>query len=202
MTLQNVQSSDYLVLGKDAVGIGDELMKLASAHWDYIDRFAPKLVARGPLLSPNGQEHTGSIHIITCADSVNAQRFAEEEPYCQANLYSSVTVTRFMNLLGQTMWERAPAVLPAYSTFLQAHWPTRSCTTKQIERLQLACCTNKSWVFLGLLPTAESQYVGIAAAADLKPEAAEDMLRELLDLSELHTDSIAFSRWRRGGRPK
>jgi predicted nucleic acid-binding protein len=90
-------------------------------------------------------------------------------------------------------------VLPAYSTFLQAHWRIRSCTTKQIERLQLASSANKSWVFLGLLLTAESQYIGIAAAADLKPQVAEDTLRELLDLSELRTDSIEIqplaARW-------
>jgi uncharacterized protein YciI len=116
MTPQQTQSGDYLVLGKDAAEVGDDLMRLASAHWDYIDRFAPQLVARGPLLSSDGQSHMGSVHIITFASSLDAQRFAKEEPYYQANLYSSVTVTRFRNLLRQTMWERAPSVPPEYIT--------------------------------------------------------------------------------------
>jgi hypothetical protein len=34
---------------KPSLLLGDELMKLASPHWDYIDRFAPKLVARADL---------------------------------------------------------------------------------------------------------------------------------------------------------
>jgi hypothetical protein len=142
------------------------------------------------------------VHIITSASSIDAQRFAKEEPYYRANLYSSVTVTRFRNLLGQTMWERAPSVPPEYSTFMLANWPTRSCTAKQIERLQTAGSANKSWVFLGLLLSTADKCTGIVAAADLKPEVADRMLRELLELSELYPDSIEFSRWQRGGRPK
>lgn len=202
MTPQQTRSADYLVLAKDAAEVADDLMRLASAHWDYIDRFAPQLVARGPLLSSDGQRHTGSLHIITSASSVDAQRFAKEEPFCRANLYSGVTVTRFSNLLGQTMWERAPPVPPEYSTFMLADWPVRSCSAKQIERLQRAGAANKSWVFLGLLLSSEDECSGIAAAADLKPDVAESKLRELLESSELYSDSIELSRWRRGGRQK
>jgi hypothetical protein len=200
MASQNIQSVDYLVLAKDAVGIGDGLMRLASAHWDYIDHFSPTLVARGPVLSPDGLEHTGSIHIITSANSLTAQRFANEEPYYRAGFYSSVTVTPFRNLLGQTMWERTPSVPPEYSTFLVANWQNRSCTTKQIEQLQAAASTNKRWVFLGLLLSPDGSCIGIAAAADLRPETAESALRGLLERGELPAVSIKLSRWRRGGR--
>jgi uncharacterized protein YciI len=200
MTPQQTQSGDYLVLAKDAAEVGDDLMRLVSAHWDYIDRFAPQLVARGPLLSSDGQRHMGSVHIITAASSLDAQRFAREEPFYRANLYSGVTVTRFRNLLRQTMWERAPAVPPEYSTFMLANWPLRSCTAKQIERLQTAGSANNSWVFLGLLLSTDGKCTGIAAAADLKPEVAESKLRELLELGELYSDSIELSRWQRGGR--
>ena len=202
MVPQQTRSGDFLVLAKDAAEVGDGLMRLASAHWDYIDRFAPKLVARGPLLSSDGRRHTGSVHIIASADRRDAQRFAEEEPYYQANLYSGVTVTRFRNLLRQTMWERAPSAPHEYSTFMVANWPIRSCTAKQIERLQTAGSANKSWVFLGLLLSTNGNCTGIAAAADLKPEVAESRIRELLELSELYSDSIELSRWRRGGRLK
>jgi hypothetical protein len=52
---QQVQPGDYLVIGRDARGAGDALDKLAPVHWDYIDRFASRLVARGPILSDNGE---------------------------------------------------------------------------------------------------------------------------------------------------
>ena len=84
MTPQQTQSGDYLVLEKDAAEVEDNLMRLVSAHWDYIDRFASQLVARGPLLSSDGQRHMGSVHIITSASLLDAQRFAKEEPYYQA----------------------------------------------------------------------------------------------------------------------
>jgi uncharacterized protein YciI len=202
MTLQQTQSGDYLVLAKDAAEVEDELMRLVSAHWDYMDRFAPQLVARGPLLSSDGQRHMGSVHIITSASPLDAQRFAKEEPYYRANLYASVTVIRFKNLIRQTMWERAPSVPPEHSTFMRANWPIRPCTAKQIERLQTAGSADKSWVFLGLLLSTDDKCTGIAAAADLKTEDAESRLRELLELSELYSDSIELSRWQRGGRQK
>ena len=164
--------------------------------------FCPKLVARGPLLSSDGQRHIGSVHIITSASSPDAQRFAKEEPYYQANRYSGVTITRFRNLLRQTMWERAPSVPPEYSTFMLASWPIRSCTATQIERLQTAGSANQGWVFLGLLLSTDGNCTGIAAAADLTPEVAETRLRQLLELSGLYSDSIELSRWRRGGRLK
>jgi uncharacterized protein YciI len=191
---------DFLVMGRDAPGVGDALDKLASAHWDYIDHFVSRLVARGPILSANGEEHTGSVHIITAASAPEAQRFADEEPYRRAHLYSDVTVTRFKNLLGQTMWERAPATPPKFSTFLLADLPVSSCSAQQFERLQTAAASNTSWVFLGLLLSPDGSCTGIAAAVDLKPEAAENALRELLERGELHAVSIELSRWQRGGR--
>lgn len=202
MTPQQTQLCDYLVLAKDAPDVGDDLMRLASEHWDYIDRFAPQLVARGPLLSPDGQRHTGSVHIITSASELDAQRFAWEEPYYQANLYCRVTVTGFWNLLRQTMWERVPSVPPEYSTFMLANWSVRPCPANQIALLQTVGWGNKSWVFLGLLLATEDGCTGMVAAVDLKPEVAVGRLRELLALSQLDADSIEWSRWRRGGRPK
>lgn len=194
--------TDYLVLGRDAAGVGEELDRRATIHWDYMDRFASQLIARGPLLSPDGEEHTGSIHIIRSASALEAQRFAREEPYCRAGLYSSVTVTPFRGLLSQTMLERAPASLPEYSTFMRAGWPACSCHAKQMERLQWEASRNEHWVFVGLLQSDDMGFAGLAAAADLKPEAAERALRELLDLSEFCVDQLELSRWQRGGRPK
>jgi uncharacterized protein len=202
LTPQNAQPGDYLVLARDAAEVGDALMTLASAHWDYIDRFTSKLVARGPLLSTDGQEHTGSVHIITAASALDAQHFADEEPYHRANLYSSVTVTRFENLLGRTMWEQAPSTPAEYSSLLIANWPAQSCSAQQVGRLRAAATADKNWVFSGLILSTEGKCIGMVAAADLQPDAAENSLRKLLELIQLSPALIERSRWRRGGRQR
>lgn len=119
MTHYHNLPGNYLVFGKDASGIQDGLLNLTSAHWDYIDRFAPQLMALGPLLTLDGQEHTDSIHILTSPTFHAAHRFASEEPYCQAHFDSNITVTPFWNFLGQTMWVRAPPIQPKKAHFLK-----------------------------------------------------------------------------------
>ncbi len=92
VTPNRSQLEDYLVFAKDAEGVGEGLMRLAPAHWDYIDGFAPALIARGPLLSQGGSEHRGSIHVLKAENAHAAERFAKEEPYYLAGFYSNVNV--------------------------------------------------------------------------------------------------------------
>lgn len=191
---------EFLVIGRDAPGVGDALDALAPSHWDYMDRFASRLVARGPILSADGEEHTGSVHILTASSADEAQRFADEEPYRRANLYASVTVTRFENLLGQTMWERAPATPSAFSTLLLAEVVPSPWPVPALQRLQAAAAASASWVFLGLLRSAHDRCTGIAAAADLSFEAAERALRALLECGGMRAVSVELNRWQRGGR--
>lgn len=199
---QPALSCDYMVIGRDAPDVGRTLQKLATEHWDYIDRFASNLVARGPMLSVNGDEHTGSVHVLKVASRADALRFADEEPYRRANVYSRVTVTRFENVLGQSMWERPPVTPPQRSTLLLADWPPQSISWTQIERLRAAASSEKHWVFLGLLLSEEGNCVGIAGAADLGPDAAEHALRRILVPLGLRPGTIECHRWKRGGRQR
>lgn len=192
--------SAYLVVGRDAPGVGSALEALASIHWDYMDRFASQLIARGPMLSPDGEEHTGSVHVVAAASAADAQRFADEEPYHQARLYADVTVTRFESLLTETMWQRAPADPPAFSTFVLATWPAQPCSPNQSEHLRTAAASDKAWVFLGLLLSNDGHCSGLAAAADLQMDAAEHAARTLLQPIGLHPVTIERHRWQRGGR--
>jgi uncharacterized protein YciI len=69
----------FYVHGHDKPGVGAEMLDLTEAHWSYMDRFADRLILRGPTLSDDGAEHTGSVHVVDLADRAGAERFATEE---------------------------------------------------------------------------------------------------------------------------
>jgi uncharacterized protein len=191
--------SDFLVLGRDAEGVGERLDALADAHWDYMDRFAGRLVARGPTLSPDGEEHTGSVHILTAGDAAAARRFADEEPYRRAGLYAEVTVERFLDLLGRTMWERPPAPDLRESSFVVARWPAIA-TDAGAARSVLRARPDV-WAFFGLLVSDDaSRCVGLAAAADLPAAEAERAVREIIAGLGAAGATVGVQRWQRGGR--
>ena len=66
----------FHVHGQDRPGIGNELLDLAEEHWSYMDRFAGRLVLRGPTLTEDGEEHTGSVHIVDLPARAGADRIA------------------------------------------------------------------------------------------------------------------------------
>lgn len=193
---------DFLVYCRDAAGVGERLMALASAHWDYMDRFAGQLIARGPTLSPDGEEHTGSVHVVSVASAAEAQRFAEEEPFRRAGLYADVSISRFENLLGRTMWDRPPASAPQLSTFLLARWPAVPLASEGLRALRGAVRSQPDvWAFLGLLVSDDGNLcLGAAASADVASELAKIALRAILAPLGLERAPIETSRWRRGGR--
>lgn len=188
--------------GRDAVGSEETLDRLAEEHWSYIDRFADRLIARGPTLTADGEKHTGSIHVLTAPDLAAAQRFADEEPYRRAGAYADVTVTRFENLLGRTMWDRPPPSRPAQSTFLLATSGAASLASADLSAIRAEIAAQPDvWAFLGLQLSGDGrQCLGAAAAADLPPEPAVRALRSALAPLGLTADRVETTRWQRGGR--
>lgn len=77
---------------------------LAEDHWDYLDRFADVLIARGPTMTDDGVL-TGSVHILAVADAAAAREFAYREPTYQAGGYRDVMIRRWRDVSGRTMWE-------------------------------------------------------------------------------------------------
>ena len=193
----------FFVYGIDAEGVDGQLDALGEAHWAYMDQCAQRLVARGPTLSPDGTAHTGSVHILEAADLTAARRFAFEEPYSRAGLYSAVTVTPWYNALGGTMWDRPPASPETASTIVIAGWPARACVHDQRDacwRTLTHAAAPEPLVFGGLLlGESESETVGLAFAVDRDLPATE-RLAETLGFAQTST-SIVSHRWRRGGRP-
>ena len=96
---------EFLVYGRDRPGTAALRDELTEAHWAYMDGFADVLVARGPTLTEDLQQATGSLHIVDLADAAAARLFAEEDPYHAAGVFEDVLIRRWNNGLGRTMWE-------------------------------------------------------------------------------------------------
>jgi uncharacterized protein len=72
-----------------------------------MDRFADRMIARGPTLAADRETWTGSLHILDLPSAAAAREFVEHEPYNRAGLFEQHLIRRFHNLLGRTMWESA-----------------------------------------------------------------------------------------------
>ncbi|MCX5389213.1 YciI family protein [Streptomyces sp. NBC_00094] len=86
----------------DSLKLRQELLE---AHWSYMDGYGAEMIARGPTLTGDGEEPTGSVHIVDLPDPAAARAFAFDEPGYQAGVYRDVMLRRWRNMLGRTMWE-------------------------------------------------------------------------------------------------
>ncbi|MFG2395833.1 YciI family protein [Streptomyces lydicus] len=96
---------EFLCYHRDRPGslpLRDELLE---EHWSYMDRYAEKMIARGPTFADDGDIPTGSVHIVDLPDPAAARAFAFDEPNYQAGVYRDVLLRRWRNTLGRTMWD-------------------------------------------------------------------------------------------------
>lgn len=93
----------FLCYHRDRPGSADLRWEMREEHWSYMDRFADRMVARGPTYV--GEVVTGSVHVLDLADPAAARAFAFDEPGYQAGAYRDVLLRRWRNTLGRTMWE-------------------------------------------------------------------------------------------------
>lgn len=168
-----------------------------------MDRFAGRLSARGPTLSPDGETHTGSVHIVEAADLAAARRFADQEPYAQAGLYAALSVCPFADALGGSMWDRPAASSDvASSMVLVATPPDRVDPSDHLAswRATTASLPLDGIVFGGLLLSDDARdTVGLVLAIDRDLPATEPIVASL-DTART-ARSIVAQRWCRGGRP-
>jgi uncharacterized protein YciI len=193
----------FFVHGVDRDGVDERLDELSEAHWEYMDRFAGTLVARGPTLSPDGMTHTGSVHAVEVADGEAARRFAFEEPFWRAGLYASVAVNRFYNAVNQTMWERPPASADAPSSLVLATWPPSPGSSGRLDEhwsLVTQWTDLERLVIGGFLLGDEGREVqGLVLAVDLAQQPAAYLAAQLLVPGSA---AVSVQRWHRGGRPE
>ncbi|MEV6412716.1 YciI family protein [Kribbella sp. NPDC051718] len=179
----------YYVHGADQPEVLDGLIELSEAHWSYMDRFADRLILRGPTLSEDGEEHTGSVHVVDVDDRAAAERFAYEEPYWVAGYYQPLTIARAVVLVDRR--DDAPRAL------VTAEW-------EPVELAELApsLLEDDRLSFVALLVEDDgSRSVGIVAAVTGAPVEAADVIRPAADrLTGGAPMSITARRWQRGGR--
>ncbi|GAA3149858.1 uncharacterized protein YciI [Kribbella aluminosa] len=108
--------TQYLVYGRDRAG-ADVKGRLTEDHWTFMDGYAAELIARGPTLTEDREDSTGSLHIVDLPSAEALQTFVYDEPYYLGGAFETVEVYRFENRTGRTMWEFATAV-DGYNRYL------------------------------------------------------------------------------------
>ena len=198
---------EFFVLGRDAEGVEDLLTRLTEEHWAYLDHFAGRLRARGPLLSPDRARHAGSMHVVDVPDVAAAYRSAYDEPFQRAGVFADLTVTRFAGCGDRTMYDHPPDPTvgpPPASTLVLARWEPTPMADVLLERLVDAADQEAGdlWVFLGLLLSDDgSSCLGAAGALDLAEDRAVAAFEAALTATGQPSPAVAGSAWQRGGRP-
>ncbi|WBQ02554.1 YciI family protein [Kribbella sp. CA-293567] len=175
----------YFVHGEDKPGVLPGLMEQAEAHWSYMDRFADRLVLRGPTLTDDAEEHAGSVHVLDVEDRETAERFAYEEPFWAAGFYHPLTIVRAVVLVDET------AGVP--KSLVTAEWaPT------DIGDLQGA--DDRVSFLVMLVDDDGTRSVGVVAAVDALPAVASAIVQPVADGLRGEPTILTARRWQRGGR--
>src|SRR5262245_47572195 len=66
----------FIVYGRDGDAFDYGPSDRHEAHQAYMDAWLSHLIARGPTLSPDGEDHTGSVHVIEVDNADIARGFA------------------------------------------------------------------------------------------------------------------------------
>jgi uncharacterized protein len=96
---------EYFVYCRDRPGTLELRLALGEEHWSFMDDYAKAMIARGPTFAEDGDTPTGSLHIVDLPDVDAVRAFAYQEPYYRAGVFGDVTIRRWRNSLGRTMWE-------------------------------------------------------------------------------------------------
>jgi uncharacterized protein YciI len=168
------------------------MLRLAEAHWSYMDRFADRLILRGPTLSDDGTEHTGSIHVLNVTDLASAERFAAEEPFWLAGLYQRVNTIRTVVLLHRE---------PNKGTLISGEWPPEPRSASDTGPQLLGVNPDGRLKFVAVLVDYnQSHTTGVISIITAPPGEALRIIRPFAD--QLTREPVAFTaqRWQRGGR--
>lgn len=191
----------FYVHGQDRQGVKADMLDLAEAHWSYMDRFADRLILRGPTLSDDGVEHTGSIHVIDVADRVSAERFATEEPYWLAGLYRRVTTVRAVVLLLRREPTEGSPTVRAPHALITGEWPRKPRNTRHTEEGRLGMDLDSRVRFVAVLvDDNQSHSTGIVSVVRALPAQAAGIIGpSVAQLTGEHV-TLTAQRWQRGGR--
>ncbi|MFE6914570.1 YciI family protein [Streptomyces rubiginosohelvolus] len=187
----------FYVYAQDQPDVADQLMEWCEDHWSYMDRFDGRLILRGPTVSDDGEEHTGSVHVVDLADRAAAERFAREEPFWKAGLYRDLTV-----VAAEVLLSREPEADVPY-TLVTAQWPLPTGAPGDAEqRGLLGAEPDSRLIFVAALMDREGVgATGVAAVVRALPDEARGLVQPFADrLSGGRRVPLTAQRWERGGR--
>ncbi|HEX3751185.1 MAG TPA: YciI family protein [Streptosporangiaceae bacterium] len=175
----------YYVYGQDRPDAGPAMEKLTEAHWSYMDRFADRLILRGPTRSDDGAEHTGSVHVVDLPAQASAERFAAEEPFQQAGLFQRIIV--------------APALIVRHRepgrdlALVTGEWPPHDSPlgAELDDQVSFAAV-------LGADPSRSTGLVAVLSAPQL--DQAATVIQALADQLAGQPVNLTAQRWKPGGR--
>jgi uncharacterized protein YciI len=175
----------YYVYGEDKPGVLDGLIENGEAHWSYMDRFADRLILRGPSLTPDGEEHTGSLHIVDVDSRAEAEEFAYQEPYWLAGFYQPLTVARAVVLVDRKT--------DVPKTLVTGEWDPAAVADLREPDGRLS--------FVARLVDDEGwRSIGIIAAVSALPAEALTIVQRVADKWSGGSVLLTARRWQRGGR--
>jgi uncharacterized protein YciI len=197
-----VVSMPFYVHAQDRPDVGTELLDLAKAHWSYMDRFADRLILRGPTLSDDGTEHTGSVHVVNLADRASAERFATGEPYWLAGLYRHVTTVRTVVLFHRETTEGSlTSGVPNALILIIGQWPPEPRNASDTDLQPLGVNPDSRLCFVAVLvDDNQSHTTGIVSIVSAFPGEARRIIQPFADQLTREPVALTAQRWRRGGR--
>jgi uncharacterized protein len=190
----------FYVYAQDRPAVGAEMLAMVEAHWSYMDKFADQLVLRGPTLSDDGEEHTGSLHIVDLADRAGAERFATKEPFYRAGLYDKVTVVRAVVLLHRERPEDSTeSEIP--KALVTGEWPPtpRKANDTGPQLLGVSPDAHLSFVAI-LVDDDQSHTIGIASIVSAPRVEAPRIVQPCADQLTGVPAALTAKRWQHGGR--
>jgi len=175
------------------------------AHWAFMDQYATTMIARGPTLTDDDLEWTGSMHIVGLPDAAAAHVFAFEEPYYRAGIFGEVFMRRWRNELGRTMWQFEGDPDRQQRFLIIDHGkPDASEQRGSLPLRRHFLEDHRSQIIVSglLLSDDDATWVGGIMLAEAPDRAAVETLAQDDPFAQAGLyESVEIHRWRFGGRP-
>jgi uncharacterized protein YciI len=187
----------FYVYSPDRPGISAEMEAMVEAHWAYMDQFAGRLILRGPTLSADGEEHTGSVHLVDLPDQASADRFATEEPFWRAGCYERVTAARAVVLLHREPVDD-PLASGTPSALVTGHWPARP--GGEFRSAPADSFGQPIRFVAALVDDDESRTTGVVMVVSAVADEAVRIAQPFANRFAGEPVALTVHRWQRGGR--
>ena len=194
----------FFAWGINRPGVKEARAAIIHDHWDFIDRYADRLIARGPVLDPADLSVvTGSIHIVDLEDEDAFRHFVDDEPFAAAGLFSEIRRRRFRLDLNRTQFQfESTPDCPRYFIHCPARTGTRDRRAALAEEHEAYCeSLDRHFVCRGSLLTDGGDWDGSLFFVEFpsEDEVAGFLAEEPCNRAGLFAE-VAVHRWTMGGR--